>query len=147
MQWRRDGPHKLVARFGVMERVQCRPSATGGIPGPCPPNGCLCPPNENCAPPSKDCAPKKLTGLGLLECKSRPNWRFLWTENGFLNVFGMKTFFFLKITCFRPVKLLKFTISGKKFRAILVKPFFFFLEITCFRPENLFESLLLTLFT
>ena len=29
-----------------------------GIPGPCP--------------PSEDCVPKKLTGPGLLECKSRP---------------------------------------------------------------------------
>ena len=34
------------------------PGATGGIPGPCP--------------PSEDCATKKLTGSGLLECKSRP---------------------------------------------------------------------------
>ena len=30
------------------------------------------PPSENCASPSEDCAPKKLTGSGLLECKSRP---------------------------------------------------------------------------
>ena len=27
---------------------------------------------RGCAPPSEDCAPKKLTGSGLLECKSRP---------------------------------------------------------------------------
>ena len=44
----------------------------GSIPGPWPPNDCLCPPNENCASPSDDCAPKKLTGLGLPECKLRP---------------------------------------------------------------------------
>ena len=38
----------------------------GGIPGSCPPNDCFCP------PPSEDCGSKKLTDLGLLECKSRP---------------------------------------------------------------------------
>ena len=35
------------------------------------PNDCLCP-QTKIVPPSEDCAPKKLTGLGLLECKSRP---------------------------------------------------------------------------
>ena len=34
------------------------------------------PPNENCALPSEDCAPKKLTGSGLLDCKSRPKLVF-----------------------------------------------------------------------
>ena len=33
-------------------------------------------PNENCAPPSEDCVSKKLTGSGLLECKSRPKLVF-----------------------------------------------------------------------
>ena len=54
--------------FFNVSRALClafRPSATGGIPWPCPPNHCLCPPSE-------DCAPKKLTGSVLLECKSSP---------------------------------------------------------------------------
>ena len=74
------------------------------------------PPNENYAPPSEDCAPKKLTGSGLLECKSRPklvffvdwhriSWHF-WDEELF--------FFFLEITHFRPEKPLEFLISAGK---------------------------------
>ena len=54
--------------FFNISRALClafRPSATGGIPWPCPPNHCSCPPSE-------DCAPKKLTGSVLLECKSSP---------------------------------------------------------------------------
>ena len=54
--------------FFNISRALClafRPSATGGIPWPCPPNHCLCLPSE-------DCAPKKLTGSVLLECKSSP---------------------------------------------------------------------------
>ena len=48
------------------------PAPRGANRGRAPPTDCLCPPNENCAPPpSEDCAPKKLTGLGLLERKSR----------------------------------------------------------------------------
>ena len=50
-----------------------------------------------CAPPSEDCAPKKLTGSGLLECKSRPklvffedwhriSWRF-WDKELFFFFF------------------------------------------------------------
>ena len=30
------------------------------------------PPERKLCPPSEDCAPKKLTGSGLLKCKSRP---------------------------------------------------------------------------
>ena len=48
------------------------PAPREAFRGRAPSNDCLCPPNENCAPPSEDCAPKKLTGSGLLECKSRP---------------------------------------------------------------------------
>ena len=44
----------------------------GVVPRPCPPKLLLVPPNENYGPPSKDCAPKKLTGLVLLECNSKP---------------------------------------------------------------------------
>ena len=54
--------------FFNVSRALClafRPSATGGISWPCPPNHCLCPPSE-------DCAPKKLTCSVLLECKSSP---------------------------------------------------------------------------
>ena len=52
------------------------PAPRGAFRGRAPPNDCLCPPNENCAPPSEGCAPQKLTGLGLLECKSRPKLVF-----------------------------------------------------------------------
>ena len=44
----------------------------GGHTGAVPPQLAACAPlNETCAPPSEDCTPKKLTGLGLLERKSR----------------------------------------------------------------------------
>ena len=73
--------------------VNTDPAPRGGIPEPCPPN-------ENCAPPSEDCASKKLTGLGLLECKSRPKLVFandtfvvFVDYTGFYDTFGMKTFF------------------------------------------------------
>ena len=114
----------------------------GAYRGRAPPNDCLCPPSKNCAPPpSEDCAPKKLTGLGLLECKSRPNWCFLWTAIRFHDVFGINTCFFLEITCFRPKKTLKFPILAGKSLAILVKPYYyyFFGEITGFRPEKLLQ--------
>ena len=48
------------------------PVPRGAFRGRAPPNHCLCPPNENCAPPRENCALKKLTGLVLLECNSRP---------------------------------------------------------------------------
>ena len=43
----------------------------GAFRGRAPQMTACAPPNENCAPPSEDCVPKKLTGSGLLECKSR----------------------------------------------------------------------------
>ena len=53
-------------------KIIAGPAPRGCIPGPCPPNDCLCPPKRKlCPPPSEDYAPKKLTGSGLLECKSR----------------------------------------------------------------------------
>ena len=48
----------------------------GAYRGRAPLNDCLFPLNENCALPSDDCAPKKITGSGLLECKSRPKMVF-----------------------------------------------------------------------
>ena len=73
-----------------------------------PPQMTSCaPPNENCAPPSEDCAPMKLTGLGLLECKSRPK---LVSATGIFVIFvdwrrttwhfGIKTFFFWRSPVF-----------------------------------------------
>ena len=67
---------------------------------------CRAPPNENCAPPSEDCAPKKLTGSGLLECKSKPKTpKLVFTARIFVifvefrKSFGTKTFlFFLDFT-------------------------------------------------
>ena len=47
---------------------------SGAVP---PPKWLLVPPKRKlCPPPSEDCAPKKLTGSGLLECKSRPKLVF-----------------------------------------------------------------------
>ena len=50
----------------MANRWSIRPGATGGHSGAVPPQ------MTACAPPSEDCVPKKLTGSGLLECKSRP---------------------------------------------------------------------------
>ena len=92
------------------------PAPRGGIPGPCPPK-------QKSPPPSKDCSPKKLTGSRLLECKSRPKLVFatgifvtvfLSTDTVFHDSCGMKIFFCLEITCFRPEKLLEFLISAGK---------------------------------
>ena len=52
------------------------PAPRGGIAGPCPQMTACAPPNENYAPRGEDCALKKLTGSGLLECKSRPKLVF-----------------------------------------------------------------------
>ena len=53
---------------------QSGPAPWGGIPGPCPPQTRIVPlPKRGlCPSPSEDCASKKLTGLVLLECNSRP---------------------------------------------------------------------------
>ena len=72
--------------------IPTRPGVTGGHSGAVPPQMTSCaPPNENCASPSEDCAPKKLTGLGLLGCKSRPRLSYF---RNLHNIDGMKTFFF-----------------------------------------------------
>ena len=85
-----------------------RPSSTEGHSGTVPPKRKLCPPSE-------DSAPKKLTGSGLLECKSRPETPKLVlialefaSKNCFFVVFvdahriscyfGEKTFLFLVFT-------------------------------------------------
>ena len=69
-------------------------------------------PNENCDPPSDDCASKKVTGSGLLKCKSRPKLVFAscifvilvdWLRISWY--FGVEDLFFvlfLEITSFRP---------------------------------------------
>ena len=118
-----------------------KPGATGGAyRGRAPQMTACALPNENCAPPSEDCAPKKFTGWGLYWSGNRdPNWCFLWTDIGFHDVFGTKTFFFfLEITCLWPEKPLQFPISAGKSPAKSVKTCFF-LEITCFRPEKPLE--------
>ena len=103
-----------------------RPGATGGIPGPCPHKWLLVPPQTKIAhPPSEDCAPKKLTGSGLLECKSRPKLVFFVDWHRILWRFWDEHLFFLEITCFRPKKLPEFPILAGKSLAILVKTFFF----------------------
>ena len=62
---RKKRKNLIVTRSGLVGMKWYRPGATGGIPAPFPLN-------ENCAPPIEDCDPEKLTGSGLLECKSRP---------------------------------------------------------------------------
>ena len=86
----------------------------GAYWGRAPPSDCLCPPNENCVPSREDCAPKKLTGLGPLECKSRPNWCLLWTDTGFHDDFGMKTFFFFGDHLFSAGKTARICDFGRK---------------------------------
>ena len=101
------------------------------------------PPIENCAPPSEDSAPKKLTGSGLLECKSGPNWCFLWTDIGFHDVFGKKTFFFvLETTYFRPEKPLEFPNFGRKIPCDFSEDLFFLRSPVFGRkiPLNLWSS-------
>ena len=56
--------------------IQPGPASRRGIPGPCPPKWLFVPPKRKLCSPSEDCAPKKLTCLGLLECKSRPTLVF-----------------------------------------------------------------------
>ena len=77
------------------------PAPRGAYLGGAPQTTACTPPNENCAPTSEDCAPKKLTGSGLLECRSRPKLVFatgvfviFWSDTGFHDIFGVKTFFF-----------------------------------------------------
>ena len=63
-----SAPHFIYSGDGI------KPGATeGGHSGAVAPKWLLLPSqNKNCAPPpNEDCAPKKLTGSGLLECKSR----------------------------------------------------------------------------
>ena len=73
----------VLLHFFALKALTLRhtdPAPRGGHSGAVPPQMTACappnkncaPPNENCAPPNKDCAPKKLTGWGILECKSRP---------------------------------------------------------------------------
>ena len=59
----------------------------GGHSGAVPPQMTACaPPNVNRVPPSEDYAPKKLTGSGLLECKSRPKTpKLVFTGRIFVN--------------------------------------------------------------
>ena len=93
----------------------------GGHFGAVPPKWLLVLPKWKLCSPSEDCAPKKLTGSGLLECKSRPKLVF---GSGIFVIFvdwhwiswhfWDEALFFLKITCFRPEKLFEFLISAGK---------------------------------
>ena len=97
---------KLVYDFND---VTSDPVPRRGIPGTWPPNDFLCPPKRKLCPPSENCAPKKLTGLGLQECKSRPQLVFatgifvifvdwhrilwhIWDEDLFLSFFWDRLF-------------------------------------------------------
>ena len=118
------------------------PAPRGGIPEPCPPNGCLCPPKRGLCPEEIN----RLGGSGAqIEAKlvffvdwHRISWRF-WDEDLFFfgdHLFSAgktawifdigrkipwnysEDFFFLEITCFRPEKPLEFPISAGKSLAI-----------------------------
>ena len=141
-----------------------RPGATGGIPGPCPPNDCLC-------PPKRGLCPEEINRLGAsgVQIESQiavfcglttdfmtffllffVEYLFSTAKTAWISDFGRKIprkigedlflflfFFFLKITCCRPEKPLEFPIESlaKRWRP------FFFLETTCFRPEISLEFL------
>ena len=60
------------------------------------------PPKENCTTPSEDCAPKKLTGLGLLKCTSRPKTPILVFSAGIFVIFCGLTPDFIKLLGRRP---------------------------------------------
>ena len=47
-----------------------RPGATGGIPGPCPPNDCLCPPQTKSVPPKRGLRPEEINRLGATGVQS-----------------------------------------------------------------------------
>ena len=49
------------------------PAPRGAFRGRAPPNDCLCPPQAKIVPSQARTAPKKLTGSGLLKCKSGHN--------------------------------------------------------------------------
>ena len=70
------------------------PAPRRAYQGRAPLSDCLCPPKRKLCPPKRGLCLKKLTGLGLLECKSRPklvffvdwqriSWRF-WDGDLFL---------------------------------------------------------------
>ena len=87
-------------RISAANGVGRRPTATGGISGPCPPNHCLCPPKREMCPPSENCAPKKVTCSVPLECSSGLETPKILVinpvfvgKNRFFADFAMKTFF------------------------------------------------------
>ena len=88
-----------------------RPGATGGgHSGAVSPQMTACaPPNENCAPPSEDCAPKKLSGSGLLECKSRPKDSQIGVYRPYFRNFCGLTPDFIKLLGRRPLLFLFYT--------------------------------------
>ena len=124
--------------LGKRAKSQLDPAPRGGIRGRVPQMTACAPQTKIVPPPSEDCAPKKLTGSGLLECKS---WAKLFFFCGltpdYMTFLGWRPFI-LEITCFRPEKPLEFPISAEKYLRKSVKTFFFF-EITCFRPEKPLE--------
>ena len=73
-------------------------------------------PNENCPPPKRGLCPEEINRLGASGAQIEAQISvFLWTDTGFCDVFGMKTFFlFLEITCFRPEKPLEIPIAAGK---------------------------------
>ena len=85
------------------------------------------PPQTKTVPPPSEAGlcPEEINWIGATGVQIEAQIGvFLWTDHGFHDVFGMKTFIFLEITCFRPEKLLEFAISGGKSLAISVKTFF-----------------------
>ena len=99
--------------------------------GRAPPKWLLVPPNENCAPQARTVsAPKKLTGSGLLECKSRP--KLVFASGIFVNwhwiswQFGDEDLFFFGDHTFSAGKIVWISDFGRKSLWISVKIFSFF---------------------
>ena len=132
--------------------IRDRPGATGGIPGPCPPEMTACaPPNENCAPPERGLCPEEINRLGVTGVQIKAQigvchryfCNFCELTPDFMTYLGWRPFV-LEITSFRREKMFEFLISaGKSFRismkTFLFVFFIFILEITCFQPEKTFE--------
>ena len=112
--------HSKRCRVDLNSRIQTRRPG-GAYRGRAPQMTACAPPNENCAPQARTEPRRNQQDRGYWSANRGPNWWFLWTDNGFQAVFGMKTFV-LEITCFRPEKPPEFAISAGKSLWIFASP-------------------------
>ena len=87
----------------------------GGHTGAVTPQMTACAPQTKVVPPKRGLCPEEINRLGASGVQIEAQIGcLLWTDTGFHDVFGMKTFF-LEITCFRSEKPLEFPIWAGKF--------------------------------